>query len=386
MRKTALVVFGLVVAIIVALGLVVLSSASGPNGLRLHHDSYHFMKRQFLYLAAGLGVAVVVALVDYRIWRDHAVLSWLFFGVVFLLLLAVFPPLGRPINGSYRWIPVGPVNLQPSELAKLALVIVLAVWLDKASWRVELFWRGAVGPMALVAFFAAPVFFEPDFGSTAVLGMTGVLLMFVAGVRLLHILPFLVAGAAVVAVKVGMNANRMARIAAWTGGSLPFLGGVDVSDAAAKNAEHQGDMALAAIGRGGLGGVGLNESMQKYQYLPEAHTDMVFAIGAEELGLAFSVGVFLLFVVFFVLCVYFAYTAADRFGRLLVIGMSFVIFFAAMFNMGVVCEALPMKGMALPFFSYGGTNLVSAFFAVGTIFSVALHADRVSRKRQVSHG
>ena len=384
MRKSALLAFGLVVAIIVALGLVVLSSASGANGVRIHHDPYFFMKRQFLYLGAGLVVATVAALFDYHQWRDRRVLPWLVYGTVFLLLLAVFPPLGHKINGSFRWINLGPVNIQPSEFAKLAVVIVLAVWMDKAGWRVELFCRGVFWPVLLIAGLAVPVLFETDIGSAVVIGAAGGLILLVAGVRLLHVCPFALLGVIGVLVKVCMNSNRMARISAWLG-FKPNVGTL-VMDVAAKNAEHQGNMALAAIGRGGIWGVGFNQSMQKYQYLPEAHTDMIFAIGAEELGLFFSAGVFLLFVVFFVLAVYIANKASDRFGRLLVVGMTFVIFFAAMFNIGVVCEALPMKGMALPFFSYGGTNMICAFFAVGTILSVGLHSYRDDRKRRVLHG
>ena len=384
MRKSALLAFGLVVAIIVALGLVVLSSASGALGLLKHHDPYYFMRRQFLFLGFGLVVATCAALFDYHRWRDYPVLAWLFYGTVFLLLLAVFPPLGEKINGSYRWIDLKFFSLQPSELAKLSIVIMLAVWLDKAGWRVELFRCGALWPMLLIAGFALPVVFETDFGSAMVIGMAGCLVMLVAGVRILHMSPFVLIGVAGFIVKVCLNKNRMARMAAWLGFKLNV--GAEVVDVAAKNAEHQGRMALVAIARGGLGGVGLNQSMQKQYYLPEAHTDMIFAIGAEELGLAFSIGTFVLFIIFFALTVYIANRASDRFGRFLVVGMSFIIFFAAMFNIGVVCEALPMKGMALPFFSYGGTNLLSAFFAVGTILSVGLHSYRDNRKRKVPRG
>ena len=191
-------------------------------------------------------------------------------------------------------------------------------------------------------------------------------------------LPFAAFGGAALAYKVFTNANRMARIAAFFGIKLDV--GAEVVDKAAERAAYQAHQALVAIGNGGLWGVGLNQSMQKHYYLPEAHTDFIFAIGAEELGLMFSVGTLLLFIAFFALSVYVARNAADRLGRYLVIGMSFIIFFQAMFNIGVVCEALPTKGMALPFFSYGGTNMMSAFFAVGTILSVGIHSYR-DRKR-----
>ena len=358
MRKSALFAFALVVAALVALGLVVLSSASEANGIRLHKDAYFFMKRQFIYLGIGIVIAVAAALFDYHGWRDIPGLAWLFYIAVAILLLFVFPQLGgREINGSFRWIKLGPVNVQPSEFAKLAIVIMLAVWLDRAAWRVELFVKGLVVPCCLVAVYALLVIKEPDFGSVMVIGAAGGLVMFVAGVRLRHLIPAGLVGAVgagVVMAKV-TTANM---------------------DAAA----YQAHMALVAIKNGGILGVGLGKSMQKQYYLPECHTDFIFAVGAEELGLFFSIAVVVLFLVFFCISVYIARNASDRFGRFLVIGMAFIVFFQAVFNLGVVCEALPTKGMALPFFSYGGTNLLSAFFAVGTILSVGIHSYRDKKR------
>lgn len=379
MRKSALFLFGLVVTVIVALGLVVLSSASEANGIRLHNDAYYFMKRQFMYLGAGIVLATIVAAVDYRIWRNHPSLAYVFLGVVIVLLVAVF--FFKEINGSYRWIALGPLRLQPSELAKLAVVVVVAVWMDRIGWRVELFLKGALVPFLLIAIIALPIVKEPDFGSTMVVGLSGFLVMFVAGVRILHVLPFVLAGLGAVGALVLSNANRMARIAAFFDGKLDV--GAQVVDAAAKRAAYQAEQALAAIGNGGIYGVGLGQSMQKHYYLPEAHTDFIFAIGAEELGLFFSIGALVLFFAFFALSVYIARKASDRFGRYLVMGMSFIIFFQMMFNIGVVCKALPTKGMALPFFSYGGTNLLCAFFAVGTILSVGIHSYRDRRRKRL---
>lgn len=381
MRKSALFGFGLVVATLVALGLVILSSASEANAMRLHGDAYFFMKRQFAYLGAGVLLAVFAAWFDYRNWREHWVLAALFYGVVFMLLWAVFG--FKAINGSHRWISLGPLRLQPSEFAKLAIVILLAVWLDKAGWRVELFKRGAFWPAVLIGVISFPILLEPDFGSVMVVALSGILVMFVAGVRILHLLPFALAGVAVVAWKVFNNANRMARLAAFFGITLG-AGSIDGNemalDAAAKRADYQVTQALIAIKNGGIWGVGLNQSMQKHYYLPEAHTDFIFAIGAEELGMPFSVATIALFFLFFAFSVYIASKSSDRLGRFLVAGMSFIIFFQAMFNIGVVCKALPTKGMALPFFSYGGTNLMSAFFAVGTIMSVGIHSYRDTKR------
>ena len=370
MRKSALLWFGLVVMMLVALGLVVLSSASEANALKHFGSPYAYMWRQGAYLVAGTLLCTFVATFDYRHWRDWEALSWIFYAVVLALLIAVL--FSRAINGSHRWLNFGFLRLQPGELAKLVVVIALAVWLDKAGHRIESFWRGAVAPAVLIAVLAVPIVREPDFGSVMVVGAAGFLLMFVAGTKLPHMLPFLFFGIAGVAYKVLTNANRMARIAAFL--NIKVDVGAEVLDAAAERAAYQANMALAAIGNGGLWGVGLGESMQKQLYLPEAHTDFVFAVGAEELGIVFSVVVVLLFAAFFALSVYIARHASDRFGRFLVVGMTFIVFFQAMFNLGVVCKALPTKGMALPFFSYGGTNLLCSFFAVGTILSVGIRA------------
>ncbi|MCR5753098.1 MAG: putative lipid II flippase FtsW [Kiritimatiellae bacterium] len=379
MRKSALFAFALVVAALVALGLIVLFSASEANGIRLHKDAYFFLKRQFIYLGAGIFVALFTALVDYRRWRDIPGISWVLYVGVFVLLVLVLPYCGgREINGSYRWLSLGPVNIQPSELAKLAVVIVTAVWMDRCGWRVELIGKGLFVPGMLIGLYASLVILEPDFGSVMVLCAAGGLVMFVAGVRMRHLIPAGLAGAAAAGVVMCFNANRMRRLLAFINSSHDQA--EKVSTATMDAAAYQAHMALVAIKNGGLWGVGLGESIQKQYYLPECHTDFIFAVGAEELGLAFSIIVVLLFLAFFLISVYIARNASDRFGRFLVIGMSFVIFFQAMFNLGVVCEALPTKGMALPFFSYGGTNLLSAFFAVGTILSVGIHSYRDKKR------
>ena len=388
MRKSALLLFGLVVAALVALGLVVLASAGEANAVRLHHDPYYFLKRQFAYLGAGLAVFAATAWFDYRKWRERWGLAAAFYVVVFALLVAVFA--FRKINGSYRWIPIGPVNLQPSELAKLAVVVVSAVWMDRAGWRVELFRRGALMPMLLVAGLAAPVLKEPDLGGAMVIGAAGTLVVFVAGGRFLHLVPLGLAGAAAFTATLLANENRMRRIMPWI--ASVFGGGArETGQAVAKAissldpAAYQSHMSRVALQNGGIWGVGLGESMQKHAYLPEAHTDFIFAVGAEELGLFFTIATVALFVAFFALSLYVARKATDRFGRFLAFGMAFIVFFQAMFSFGVVSEALPTKGMALPFFSYGGTNLVSAFFAAGTILSVGIHSFN-DRKRSLARG
>ena len=383
MRKSALIALALVVAALVALGLIVLCSASQANGIKLHKDAYYFFNRQIVYIAAGVLIAVVTAFVDYRKWREIPGAAWFMYGAVLVLMVLVLPYfIGHKVNGSFRWIRLGPVNLQPSELAKLAIVIVVAVWMDRLAWRVELFVKGTLVPFMLIGAYAFLAQREPDYGSLMVIAAAGALVMFVAGARFWHMFPLGLAGGGLAFAAMCFNDNRMRRLMAYVNAAFG-----NAAEAAEKvpiskmdPAQFQAHMALVAFKNGGIGGVGLGESIQKQYYLPECHTDFIFAVGAEELGLFFSIGVILLFTAFFALSIYIARNASDRFGRFLVIGMSFIRFFQAMFNLGVVCEALPTKGMALPFFSYGGTNMLCAFFAVGTILSVGIHSYR-DRKR-----
>lgn len=365
MRKSVLYALGLVVTLLVALGLIVLFSASEIRASLRYHDSLFFVKRQCVFIFTGLVMAVAVAMFDYRNWRNHwGLTATLFVGVV-LSLLIVF--CYDPIKGSQRWIPLGPINFQPAEFAKLTTILAVSVWLDRVASRIETFRYGAAIPVVIIAFLALPVFFQPDFGSVMVIGAVGFMLMFVAGTKFWHMAPIFGLGLALFVWKVANTPNRMARLFAFTG--ITVEGG----ETAAANASHQSDMSLVAINRGGIFGKGLLRSMQKQNYLPEAWTDFILAVGAEEMGLMFSLAVIVLFLVFFFLCLHIARHAADRFGQLLVLGMTFAIFFPAMFNIGVVCGALPTKGMALPFFSYGGTHILASFFALGIIFSVGVH-------------
>lgn len=374
MRKSVLFALGLVVALIVALGLVVLSSAGQANGARLYHDAFFFFKRQILFVCIGAPWAWVLSKFDYHHLRDNTSLTYFGFAVLVLLLaLTLFFP---PINGSRRWIPLKVFNLQPSEIAKLMSVIIVAMWTDRLRWQIGEFRRGAMIPVLFIGILAGLVICEPDFGSTMVIILAGGVTMFLAGTKIVHLAVFASAAIPVFGYLVYKNANRMARIAAYFKEHYDITINVaqEVTSKAVDNAAYQGHHALVALQNGGIWGVGLNESMQKHMFLPEAHTDMIFAIGAEELGLLFSVGLVILWVAFFALSFNIAKNSVDRFGKLLVFGMAFILCFQTFFNIGVVCGALPMKGMALPFFTYGGTNILCAFTAVGLILSVGRYA------------
>lgn len=363
------------VLILLACGFTVLASASGENGIRLHNSAYHFLLYQAIWLVLAAVPAMLFAVYfDYHRWRRHKWLTASLYVVICLLLVAAL--FGKEINGSHRWINLGPARLQPSEFAKLAVVIVLGVYLDRVGGGIERFWKGALPAVGLIGVFMALTVAEPDYGSTMVIGVTGFALLWIFGMKVSHLLVLGGVGSLGVLAMIARNANRMRRIVAWLPNELAmkvvaFLNLPDVAqDEKAKNAIHQLNQALVAIQRGGLTGVGFNKSMQKQYYLPEAHTDFIFAIGAEEFGLIFSCVLLALFITFFVCGILIALRAPDRLGRLFAFGATFLIFFQVLFNIGVVTGLLPTKGLALPFISYGGTNLVSALVAVGLLFNV----------------
>ena len=364
MRKT-LTTLSLTVVTLLGLGIVLLATASTVRAQGLYADPHFFFKRQLMWLAMSVGVAYVASRFDYHWWKEYPILSVGFYAVVVVGLMLVFVPhIGGKVKGSFRWLNLGPLRLQPSEFAKLVIVVVMAVWMDRIGWRVRQFLKGALYPSAGLGIMMALLAAEPDFGSTMVVAVAGGALMFVTGTRLWHLLLIGCMGLPPLLLVIATNANRMERIKAW-------LSGEESGSAAA----YQLQQAILAFKNGGPWGVGFNQSIQKYNYLPEAHTDFIFAIGGEEFGFIFSVGVLLAYAVLLVCGILISMRAPDRLGRLLAFGMTLLLVFQAAFNIGVVTGCLPTKGLALPFISYGGTNLITALFAIGTLFNVGKHVD-----------
>ena len=363
---------GIVVLSLVAVGFILLASAGEMNGLRLYKDAYFFVKRQAVWLGVASVVLLATAFFDYHRWREWPWLTILFYVVVILLMASVFA--FPATKGSHRWLKLGPMRLQPSEFGKILTVIATSVLLDRIGWRIERFWKGVVPAGVVVAVLMGLAVAEPDFGATMVIALTAGMLFLVAGMRIGHMATMGLAGACGVGTLLAFNANRMNRILAWLPTDIAAKLGVAPEVLAGNSdnaAKYQLDQALIAIKNGGItGSPGLFRSNQKLAYLPEAHTDFIFAIGAEEWGLIFSIGLLLLFITFFICGILISAHAPDRLGRLLAFGMTFLVFFQAVFNLGVVTGCLPTKGLALPFISYGGTNLITVMFAVGTLFNV----------------
>jgi len=357
-RRT-LTFLGITVLVLLAVGFTLLASAGGS----------YYVTHQAIWLCVASCFMLLAAHFDYHNWRRHPYLTVCAYMVIVGLMVAVlFAP---ETKGSHRWLRLaGPVRLQPSELAKIFVVISTAVFLDWAGWRIEKYWKGTVPAVIIVGVLMGLAVVEPDFGATMVIGLAGAALLFIGGMRFLHMVLMGGCGLAAVVTLLALNQNRMARIAAWLPASVSAMLGLPPATGKDPAAYQLTQSLVAIVINGGLTGAGFTKSMQKQDYLPEAHTDFIFAIGAEELGLCFSLGMLALYTTFFICGILIARRAPDRLGRLIAYGMAFLIFFQALFNIGVVTGCLPTKGLALPFISYGGTNLMTSMIIVGVLFNI----------------
>jgi cell division protein FtsW len=354
-RKSAYILFLAVLGLLV-IGVVMLFSTSA-FARDSHGDVYFFIKRQSMWVGIGLVLCIFGALIDYHFWQRT---WWLWFALALAALaLCYVPHIGMRLNGSRRWIGWGPLTLQPSELAKLAAIFFLAAWFaryEKPGGNVLL---GFILPLAIISLPAGLVLGEVDLGTTALIGTTAFVVMFIAGANPLWLGLVSVAGLGALLIVATQISERMGRLSA-------FLHPENFKE----DAGLQQMQALIAWGSGGMEGLGLGNGRQKMLYLPYAHTDFIFPIIGEELGLRFSLLVVFLFVVIIVCGVMIALHAKDRFGLLLGCGVVSLLALQATVNIGVTTSLLPNKGLPLPFISYGGSNLVACMFGVGLLLNI----------------
>jgi len=377
MRRTLITVLSITAFALLALGIIVLASASSEQSVRLHGSPHQLLYRQLVWVFFGLILAFIAQWFDYHYFKLASVsfkigkyrfcqvpiLTILLFLVIITALVLVYVPgIGLKVNGSRRWLDLRFFRLQPSEFAKIVMIIAMSVWLDRIGTKAKCFVKGTLLSFALLAPVAVLIICQSDLGATMVVCLLAVVLMVVSGVNLKHLVPIALIGAGAGIVYVISSPNRIARIKAW-------LAGVDSSMEQADQLRES----ILAIQRGGITGVGFTHSLQKYRYLPESHTDFVFPIGAEEFGLIFSIVVVLLFLTILICGVLISCSAPDKLGRYMAFGLTFLIVFQGMFNLMVVTGLAPTKGIALPFFSYGGTSIFSIMIAVGMLINVARH-------------
>ncbi len=330
------------------LGLTILFSASAGFA----QGPYFYLKKQLIGVALAIFVCWVVSRVNLDVARRYV---WVVAGVTLvLLILVLIPQIGIDVKGSRRWLGIGPVRMQVSEFAKLSMVFCLAHYLAVTQSRLGDLKRGYLIPIGIVLGFAGLIILEPDFGTAALVMAVGVLMLFLAGAKWRYLLPTIAAVVLGLVVMVIHNPNRLRRITAF----------LDV-EANKQGGTYQLYQAMAAFAAGGTDGVGLGQGRQQLNYLPEAHTDFILAVVAEELGLWFTMGIVVVFTIIFIAGIVHLRRAPNLFQFLLVAGCLLLISLQAIINLGVVTGIFPTKGMSLPFLSAGLSNLLLMAMLIG---------------------
>lgn len=339
------------------LGLTILFSASAwftnKHGVAV---PYLYLQKQVLGAVVAAGLCFVVSRIDLDYLRRYA---WWIAGISLVLLtLVLIPHVGIRVNGSRRWLGIGSARLQVSEFAKLGLVFCLAHYLALNQTRIGELKRGFLWPLALIGAFVGLVLLETDMGTAALMVAVGLVLLFLAGARARYMVPSVLGVVAAFSLVLVLIPNRLARFVAF----------LDV-EGNKSGKTYQLYQALAAYAAGGVEGAGLGQGRQQLNYLPEAHTDFIFSVIGEELGLWFTLGVVVVFTIIFIAGLVHLRRAPNLFHFLLVAGCLMIVCLQAIINIGVVTGMLPTKGMSLPFISAGGSNLLLMGLLVGVIIN-----------------
>jgi cell division protein FtsW len=345
---------------LVSIGLVMVASASIGIADESTGDPFYYAKRQFLRILLSLALMWFACKIPLEFWKNNGMMLML--GSIVLLACVLIPGVGHTVNGSTRWLNLGVITFQVSEIAKLFLIIYLSGYLIRRSDEVQTNTMGFVKPMLILAVASGLLVMEPDFGAAAVLLMTGLGLIFLGGVRFGQFILFVIGTFCIMSLLAVSSPYRLARITSFIDPwADPFNSGFQLTQS------------LIAIGSGGWFGAGLGGSIQKLFYLPEAHTDFMFAIFAEEFGFAGQVLLIGLFAVLALRCFSIAKMSLQKqqaFGAYLAYGVGLLITLQAAINIGVNMGALPTKGLTLPFISYGGNSILSMSFAIGLVLRV----------------
>lgn len=339
------------------LGLVVLLSASRTS-------TYFIKQLSFLGVAVSLGVVMAYLNLEKMRCLAWPIVMASILGLVLTLII------GKEVNGARRWIDLGLIHIQLSEFAKLAMVFGIAHYLALHRRAIQTFKHGFLVPTLIIAVTSGLILLQPDFGNAVLCGVVGGGLLFIAGIRLVYLIPALMTVMSLFATAVIIDPGRLRRITAF----------LDL-EAHKMDGAYQLYQAILAFGAGGVGGVGLGKGRQQLAFLPEAHTDFIFPVIGEELGFCFTVGVIVLFLVIFLTGLVALHRAHNLFYLLLALGALLLITVQALINIGVTTGCLPTKGLSLPFISYGGSNLVLMFMLIGILVNcLRLRSKRLIRK------
>jgi len=353
-----------VTALLTLGGLLMIYSASSPMADRLHGSSLYLLRSHLLHLGLGLLAMWVAMRIPYARWQQWAPYALL--AAFALLILVLIPGIGYQVGGARRWLHLGPLSFQPTELLKLVLIVYVASYLNRKPGMVAQFFRGMLPNFTVMGVFLALVVLEPDFGTMVLIAMTLLLMIFVGGAKPGHILASLIGFGAIGAWLVASQSYRLRRVFAFLDPWGDPL-----------NSGFQIVQSYLAFGNGGVFGVGLGDSRQKLFFLPDAHTDFIFSIVGEELGLIGVLAAMLLFACFLWRGYRICLAAEEDFGRYLAYGITTLFTLQILLNLAVVMGLMPTKGLPLPFISYGGSSLLGSLFMTGVLLNIGRRAARL---------
>jgi cell division protein FtsW len=344
-------------------GLVMIASAGIAYSQARFGDPYFFFKHQLFYgIIPGLLILYIVQKIDYSYWKR---ISFPLFSLsIFCLILVFIPEIGNRIYGASRWIQLGPFSFQPSEMLKLTLILYLAAWLEHRKERIKDLYEGLIPFSAIVALVSFLLIKQPDVGTLGVIILISMSIYFISGAKISHLSLMGALGTVALFIIVKLEPYRVDRLMVFLHPELDPRG-----------IGYQINQALLAIGSGGILGVGIGHSVQKFNYLPEPVGDSIFAIIGEELGLIGGVLLVLLFLAFAMRGMRIAENAPDRFGKLVAIGIVSWIIFKAFINIAAISGLIPLTGIPLPFISYGGTSLIFLMIASGILLNISKHVE-----------
>ncbi len=344
--------------ILICIGIIMIYSSSSIYAWERYKDGFFFLKRHLIFMLIGVLLTFIFMAIDYR--KLRLIVQPLLFLSILLLILVLIPGIGREVSGARRWFRFKFLSFQPSELANMAVLIYVADFIARKGNLVKTFLKGFLPPMCFLGLCVMLMLMQPDLGMAVALGLVTLLMLFVAGVRPAYILSLILSSLPVLYVLIFNVPYRRARIMAFVN---PWFD--------PKGTGFQIIQSQIALGSGGIFGVGLGHSKQKLFYLPAAHTDFIFSIIGEELGLLGTIGVIILFIIFIQQGIKIIKNASDKFGYFLALGLVLMISLRVIINIGVSCGILPTKGLPLPFISYGGSSFIFDMVSVGILVNIA---------------
>ncbi|MFA6308280.1 MAG: putative lipid II flippase FtsW [Clostridia bacterium] len=342
---------------LLTLGIIMVFSASAPYASLNFGDSYFFLKGQLK--AAGLGLVGMIIAMNFNYKKIAKFTPFLLFMSIVLLIVVLVPSIGTETNGARRWL----YGFQPSEIAKIAIILFFANSLSKRQDKLDGFLSGFLPYLLLVGISAGLLYLEPHLSVTIIIVVVALVLLYCGGAKLAHFMIILFPSVFILLVAVLSSSWRLSRV-------ISFLDPWKDS----QGSGYQIINSLYAIGSGGIFGRGLGKSLQKYMYIPEPHTDFIFSIIAEELGLVGIVLIMALFMIFVWRGIKIAMNAPDTFGMLTAVGITSLVAVQVIFNVGVVTSSMPLTGTPLPFFSYGGTSLLFLMTSVGILLNISRYS------------